>query len=263
MGNMNQIQNISSWSKIKPEYQELLNELKIQVENRFSTNLVAFYLLGSIGRGDDKPDISDMDTQIFVNRKITNEDKAWLEKIRTKTEFKYPKLERLDIDLVEDKELTDSSDPDINKFKFILKTDTVLICGKDITASFESFSPGLELAQLLNHKYRDSLEEIINYLPEPDEEDQNNPEYIKEHVRWIAKKALRLSLGIIMVEEPFYTRIMEEMANKFSDKYPIYESQIQKALLQYHQPTNNLNQPLAFCHELSKTIYKLADEKLI
>lgn len=260
---MNQIQNISSWSKIKPEYQELLNELKIKVENKLSTNLVAFYLLGSIGRGNDKPDISDMDTQIFINRKITNEDKAWLEKIRTETEFKYPKLERLDIDLVEDKDLTNSNDPDINKFKFILKTDTVLTCGKDITASFESFPPGLELAQLLNHQYRDSLEEIINYLPEPDEEDQRNSEYIKEHVRWITKKALRLSLGIIMVDEPFYTRSMEEMVNKFSNQYPIYQSQIKKALLQYHQPTNDLNQALAFCHELSKTIYNLADEKLI
>ena len=66
-----------------------------------------------------------------------------------------------------------------------------------------------------------------------------------------------------MVDEPYYTRSMEEMANRFAEKYPIYQSQIQLALLQYHQPTNDLYQALAFCHELSQTIYQLADKKLI
>ena len=257
---MNLIQNISSLSKVKPEYRELLNELKTRVDNRFTTDLIAYYLLGSIGRGDDKPNISDMDTEIVIKRKITDEDKAWLKKVKAEIEPKYPTLERLDIDLIEEKEF---NEPGIDKFKFILKTDSVLICGQDITASFKSYPPGLELAQLLNHKYRDSLEELINYLPEPDEEDQNHPEYIKDHVRWIAKKTLRLSLGIIMVDEPYYTRSMEEMAQKFAEKYPIYQSQIQLALLQYHQPTNDLDPALAFCHELNETIYQLADQKLI
>lgn len=257
---MNLIQNTSSLSKVKPEYRKLLNELKTRVKNRFTTDLIAYYLLGSIGRGDDKSGISDMDTEIIIKRTITDEDEAWVKKIKAEIEPKYPALEQLDIGFIEKKEFKES---DIDKLKFILKTDSVLICGQDITASFKSFSPGLELAKLLNSKYRDLLEELINYLPEPDEEDQNHPEYIKDHVRWIAKKALRLSLGIIMVDEAYYTRSMEEMANKFAEKYPIYQSQIQKALLQYHQPTNNLNQALAFCHELSETIYQLADEKFI
>jgi predicted nucleotidyltransferase len=257
---MNLIKNTSSLSKVKPEYRELLNELKTRVQNRFTIDLIAYYLLGSIGRGDDKPDISDLDTEIIIKRKITDEDKAWLKKVKAEIEPKYPTLERLDIDLIEEKEF---DEPGIEQFKFILKTDSVLICGQDITASFKSFSPGLELAQLLNHKYRDLLEELIIYLPEPDEEDQNHPEYIKDHIRWIAKKALRLSLGIIMVEEPYYTRSMEEMAKKFAEKYPIYQSQIQKTLLQYHQPTNDLDEAIAFCHELSETIYQLADEKFI
>ncbi|MGB3642792.1 MAG: nucleotidyltransferase domain-containing protein [Rivularia sp. (in: cyanobacteria)] len=257
---MSLIQNTSSLSKVKPEYQQLLNELKTKVQNRFHTDLIAYYLLGSIGRGDEKPNISDMDTEIIIKRTITDEDKAWLKKVQAEIESKYPTLERLDIDLIEEKEF---HQPGIDQFKFILKTDSVLICGQDITASFKSFSPGLELAQLLNDQYRDLLEELINYLPEPDEEDQNHPEYIKDHVRWIAKKALRLSLGIIMVDEPYYTRSMEEMADKFSEKYSNYQPQIEKALLQYHQPTNDLDRALAFCHELSETIYQLADEKLI
>ena len=255
---MNLIKNTYSLSKVRPEYRKLLDYLKIKIENHFTTDLIAYYLLGSVGRGDDKPGISDMDTEIIIRRKISDEDEAWVKKIKGEIEPKYPALERLDIDLIEDKEF---DEPGIENLKFILKTDSVLICGQDITASFKSFSPGLQLAKILNPEYRDLLEEVKNYLPEPDEEDQNHPEYIKDHVRFIAKKALRLSLGIIMIDERYYTRCMEEMANKFAKKYPNYQSQIQKALLQYHQPTNDLNQALAFINELSETIYQLADEK--
>ncbi|MGF1672483.1 MAG: hypothetical protein ACFCUV_02225 [Rivularia sp. (in: cyanobacteria)] len=257
---MNFIQNTSCLSKVKAEYQILLHELKIRVKNHFTTDLIAYYLLGSIGRGDDKPGISDMDTEIIIKRKVRDEDEAWINKVKSEFEPKYPALERLDIGLIEIKDL---DQPDTNKLKFILKTDSVLIYGQDITNSFKSFVPSLELAKLLNNQYRNILEEVINYLPEPDQEDQNHPEYIKDHVRWIAKNALRLSLGIIMVDQAYYTKSMEEMAHNFAVKYPIYQSQIQKALLQYHQPTNDLKQALAFLNELSQTIYQLADKKFI
>ncbi|MBF2017624.1 MAG: nucleotidyltransferase domain-containing protein [Rivularia sp. T60_A2020_040] len=257
---MSLIQNISSLSKVKPEYQILLNQLKTRVKTYFATDLIAYYLLGSVGRGNDKPGVSDMDIQIILKRKVSDEDEAWINKVKSEIEPKYSALERLDIGLIDVKEL---DEPDIDKLKFILTTDSVLICGEDITNSFKSFVPSLELAKILNNQYRNTLDEVINYLPEPDEEDQNHPEYIKDHVRWIAKNALRLSLGIIMVDQAYYTRSMEEMADKFAEKYPIYQSQIQLALLQYHQPTNDLNQALAFLNELSKTIYQLADEKLI
>ena len=260
---MSIIQNTSCLSIVKPEYRKLLDELKTRVKNSFSTDLIAYYLLGSVGRGDDKPGIYDIDTVIILQHKVSNEDEAWANQTKAEIEPKYPALEQLDIAFIEDKEFNESDNKsDIDKLKFILKTDSVLIYGQDITASFTSFTPGLKLAKILNIEYRNSLEELINYLPEPDEEDQNHPEYIKDHVRWIAKKTLRLSLGIVMVDEPYYTRSMEEMANKFAKKYPNYQFQIQLALFQYHQPTNDLNQALAFCHELSETIYRLADEKL-
>ena len=119
----------------------------------------------------------------------------------------------------------------------------------------------MELAKLLNQNYRQSLENARQHILEPDEEDQNNPNIVMEWVRWISKRTLRLCLGIVMVDEPFYTRLIEEMARKFVENYPIFQLETENILHQYYQPTNDVNEALYFLSELSETIYQLADEK--
>jgi hypothetical protein len=72
---------------------------------------------------------------------------------------------------------------------------------------------------------------------------------------------LRLCLGIVMVDNPFYTRSMQEMTQKFSEYYPFYQPQAETALRQYVEPTNDVGEALDFINEMKATIYKLADEK--
>ncbi len=256
---MKLIINQSSLSKVKSEYQKLLNNLQKKVENRFDVDLCAYYLLGSVGRGEDCPGISDMDTVVILRRDITDDDEAWEKEIKDEFEPQYPKLERLDLSCMEEKEF---DDPKAERLRFIFKTDSVLICGEDITAKFSSYPPGLELAKLLNSNYHKALEELQKDIIEPDEDDLNNPKYVMEYVRWISKKVLRLCLGIVMVYEPFYTRNIQEMTQKFSEYYPYYQPQTETALHQYMEPTNDLGEALDFINEMRATIYKLADKKL-
>lgn len=250
--------NQSSFSKVKPEYQKLLNDLREKVENRFGADLYAYYLLGSVGRGEDIPGISDMDIVVILQRNYTTEDEVWEKEIKDEFEPQYPKLERLDFGCMEEKEF---DDPKAERLRFIFKTDGLLISGQDIAANFSSYPPGLELAKLLNGNYRRTLESIQKDITEPDEEDRNNPKYVMECVRWISKKVLRLCLGIVMVDQPFYTRRMQEMAQQFSQYYPLYQSQVQRALHQYLHPNNDISEALDFLNEMSATICKLADEK--
>lgn len=70
----------------------------------------------------------------------------------------------------------------------------------------------------------------------------------------LLKKTLRLCLGIVMLDEHFYTRNLEEMVEKFISKYPIYQVQTTQTLAQYQQPTNNAQAALAFI-DVNKTIY--------
>lgn len=96
---------------------------------------------------------------------------------------------------------------------------------------------------------------------EPDEEDKNNPKYVMEYARWASKKVLRLCLGIIMIDDAFYNRSMQVIFEKFSELYPDYKLHVEKALNQYVNPTNDMNEAICFIDEMSVSIYKLADEK--
>jgi predicted nucleotidyltransferase len=255
---MELIQNKSSLVKVKPEYQNLLNQLKQRVENHFGNDLCAYYLLGSVGRGEDIPGVSDIDTIVILNRSLSDDDEEWEKAIAEEFEPQYPSLSRLDISCIETQELNDSN---AKRLRFIFKTDGVLICGQDITSAFTSYPAGLELAKLLNANYRKSLEDIRKDILEPDEYDKNNPNHLIESVRWTSKKVLRLCLGIIMVDEEFYTRNMQEIAAKFCQRYPMYREQTQKAFNQYLEPTNNINQALNFINAMADSIYQLGDVK--
>jgi predicted nucleotidyltransferase len=98
---MKLILNQSSLSKVKPEYQKLLNDLREKVENRFGVDLCAYYLLGSVGRGEDRPGISDMDTVVILRRGITDDDEVWEKEIKDEFEPQYPTLKRLDLSCME------------------------------------------------------------------------------------------------------------------------------------------------------------------
>lgn len=254
---MGLIENQSYEAKVKPEYQRLLKELTNLVEGHFGVDLRAYYLLGSVGRGEDLSGVSDMDTVIILKRNVIDEDEVWEKGIKAEFEPKYPLLSILDIGCMDEKEFNEQ---DAKYLRFIFKTDGVLICGQDITSNFSSYPPGLKLAKLLNHNYRETLAELRKDILEPDEDDKDNPNYVIEYVRWISKKVLRLCLGIVMVNEVFYTRNMQAISLKFSQLYPAYQLQVENALNQYLEPTNNLEQALKFIDEMSISIYQLADE---
>lgn len=255
---MSIITNESSLTFVVPEYLNLLKELQTRVKNHFGADFHAYYLLGSVGRGENLPVISDMDTVIILKRAPNDEDELWEKAIQEEFEPKYPTLSRLDISCIEDKEF---NDPNAERLRFIFKTDSVLICGEDITSSFSSYPPGVQLAKLLNADYHKTLEDVRKDILEPDEEDRNNPKYVMEYARWASKKVLRLCLGIIMVDEAFYSKRMQVIFEKFSELYPDYKLQAEKALDQYMNPTNDVNEAVDFIDEMSVSICKLADEK--
>ncbi|BAZ12593.1 hypothetical protein NIES4071_44240 [Calothrix sp. NIES-4071] len=167
---MNIITNQSSLAKVAPKYLELLHELQTRVKKDFGADLRAYYLLSSVGRGENLPGVSDMDTVIILRRAPNDEDELWEKAIQEKFEPKYPTLTLLDISCIHDKEF---DDPNAERLRFIFKTDSVLVCGEDITASFSSYPPGVQLAKLLNANYRKTLEDVRKDILEPDEEDRN------------------------------------------------------------------------------------------
>ena len=256
---MQLIENISSYDKIRSEYKELINHLLELVRAYFKNDFLAYYLLGSVGRGEDIPYVSDIDTVVIINREATKKDIKWASEIAKKQHFKYKKLYRIDLGICS---LNEVFDPKNQNLQFIFKTDGLLIYGKEVTQNFSSKPAGIKLARQLNKNYRNNLEAIRKDILEPDDDNKLNEQNTSECIKWISKKILRLTLGIIMANENFYTRNMEAMARKFSEIYPEYDSYIFSALQQYQNPTNDISEAINFLDDMNKSIYVLADRVL-
>ena len=256
---MQLIENISSYDKIRPEYKQLIDRLLELAQSYFKNDFVAYYLLGSVGRGEDIPNVSDLDTEVIINREVTKKDIEWASTIVKQQQVNYKKLYRIDLGICSLNEIYDRNH---EKLQFIFKTDGLLIYGKEITTNFSSKPPGLELAKQLNNNYQNSLEVIRKDILEPNDDDKFNENNTLECIRWISKKILRLSLGIIMTNENFYTRNMEGIARKFAKIYPEYDAYIFSAWQQYQNPTNDISEAINFLDDMEKTIYVLADRVL-
>jgi Nucleotidyltransferase domain len=106
---MSIITNQSSLTYVAPEYLNLLNELQTRVKNHFGADFRTYYLLGSVGRGENLPGVSDMDTVIILKRAPNNEDELWEKAIQEEFEPKYPTLTLLNISCIKDKEFKRSN----------------------------------------------------------------------------------------------------------------------------------------------------------
>ena len=124
------IENISSYDKIRPEYQKLIERLLNLAKSYFKNDFVAYYLLGSVGRGEDIPYVSDIDTVVIINRDATKKDIEWASAIAKKQQLNYKKLYRIDLGICS---LNEVYDKNPQKLQFIFKTDGLLIYGKEIT----------------------------------------------------------------------------------------------------------------------------------
>lgn len=250
------ISNLSHIKKIKPACHPLLHQLQAAIQTRFGEDLVAFYLVGSVGRGEDIPFISDIDFDVVLNKDVTAEDEAWGQQLTKDYEQQYPDLDGIDLDMISFEGL---NQPEMAILPFILKTDGLFLCGTDIAQDFPDWEAGPALAQLLNRDYQSILADLRQDIVNPDETDQKNPNNIAECIKWISKKVLRLGLGIVMHKEPYYTQNVRLMAKKFGEVYPQHQVTIMTALGQYEHPTNNIEEALAYLDEMERTIYRLAD----
>lgn len=238
----------SSIELIRPLYRELLQQLIEMARERFGENLLAVWLMGSIGRGQEQPGISDLDLELILRQAGTEADEAWADELADSLLPSYPELVKLDLGLLPQTELLD---PEALRLRFILRSDGLCLYGDNTLPTDDDWMPGIALARLLNSRYRERLDEIRHCLEEPDADERANPQHVAECVRWYAKQALRLSLGLAMCKAPVYARGIHEVAQLAAETLPNQAELIEEALSQYLQPVNDPEAALSWLSRVS------------
>lgn len=251
------IASLSHPDKIHSRWRPLLDQLIKAAQAYFGPDLKAVYLLGSIGRGQEQIGSSDLDLEWVIARKVSEADKAWAEALAKETLAAWPALLKIDLDLLFGELLYA---PNSERLRFIFASDGLRLWGEELLTGQESWSPGPELAYLLNHHYAWARQETLRALNHPTAKEQETPQHISEYTHWISKQALRLGLGLAMCQQPVYTRTVAEMPELIGAVLPELTELMQRILAMYQAPTQEHATAVAFMDSL-EPLYLLAETR--
>jgi hypothetical protein len=251
------IVSLSDPAKIHSRWQPLLSELIASARVYWGEKLLAVYLLGSIGRGQEQIGSSDLDLELVISHKATDADKAWADALSEQTLLAWPDLLKIDLDLLPIDVL---QAPESQRLRFIFASDGLQLWGQELLPPAEAWVPGPELAYLLNSHYAWARDEILRCLKAPTAEEQANPRHLAECLHWISKQALRLGLGLAMCQKPVYTRTVAEMPELAGQVLPEIKNLLEQIYTMYRNPLNETASALAFMQSL-EPLYHLADQR--
>lgn len=214
------VQNESSLDKVESRFLPVLEAARGAYRDIFGQDLHSVYLEGSVGRGQYVEGVSDIDTRALVTRPISDEDLDALSQHRQGILEEFPWATKVDL-----------SAQYLDNFKhrprgqFIIATEGVLLEGEPapITAEFPPI--GSELAKFINEGTSQRQQEVHDILAR----DGEIPEQLCiGRSRWLAKRGLRVLLGMAMTAKPVYTHTVSEVAPLVSTILPDKAALVEK-----------------------------------
>lgn len=244
----------SSFSKVEERFLPILEDVKKAYAELFGNDLIAVYLIGSVGRGQYTDGISDLDVKAILKHSLTQAERKKLFEAHDRIAEKYLWLTRLDMGAESFEELSDRP-----KAQFIIATQGLLLLGEDVplAADFPNTSSGL--ARFLFSDYPDRLEQLKNWLSEDNLRSQN----YRNRSRVLAKGALRALMGLVMLKEDFFTYNLREIAPKISSHYPHLTQEAERLEQAWLTPPGTYEKALVVISDAEKVLESATDEGLI
>jgi hypothetical protein len=186
-----EIKNTTSAEKIPARLKAEMDKNITESLSGTGDLISAFYLIGSVPRGEFDPLFSDINTILIVKDQATKE--LLLQKL--------PQTFPVSIQVFTEAEFKDKDSLEAKKYRFICKYDGLLMAGADLIGK-ESFpKPGAELAWILNHDFLKKISVIEEWA-------QKNPGASMELVGNKSKEVLKLFFdavyGVAITNDPQY-----------------------------------------------------------
>lgn len=193
------VTNRCSADKIPEPYKSILADLISKVQTTYK-EIVAIYLVGSLGRGEFEEGYSDVNIYIILDvddeqGQIERQDFMFNLKVFTRAQF-----------------LAESS----KKYRIIAKADGILLFGEDLVKS-EKLKAGLLLTLTLNEDILGKMDEAMKWM---NENPKATPFEISKKSRMLAKRFIDLIYGVVMANKPQYTSSRSERVERINEMYP-------------------------------------------
>lgn len=237
--------NEAGQDKFQENWREAINDFVATVKEHLGDKVLSIYIRGSAAKGTAVDTISDLDTITILNvskEELNNVDLSWIPSERKKLMEQHPFQEKVEFDFISSEGI-DFSD------KFVLKTQSICVYGKDIAEDFEEMSLTKENLLKLRGSIQAKIDATIDAINTTED-----PEAIKKHLKWICKRFLRR--GILMVAERanLYSRDLYPSYKIFSQYYPEKEAEMRQVLEYALNPTGDKTEALEFIKEFGDWI---------
>ena len=140
--------NTARIEKIAPKYLPIIQQVVSKIQEIYEKKWLSIYLKGSVPRGLAIDNVSDLDILVIHKEEIISTD--WQNDFKQNITQTYPFLARLDI-----KHLTYAQLRKNKSMKFLIKTQSVLLEGLDLTAQMASYRISKDCQLILPHLEND------------------------------------------------------------------------------------------------------------
>lgn len=223
--------NCSDIQKLPSKWRSALDEIiQEYIHNLGEQNIESVVVRGSVARGEPVDNISDIDTIAIVHN-LDGLDKSWITPTTEKLSLKYPFITGFELVLWDSEKV---NNPQSKNMRFMLKTQSVTVWGKDIIADIVKVKPELETARSLLRSFPASLTQAQERL-----EQEAENEKVKNECRWISKRIVRAGFYLVMPRARKFTKDLYPSYMTFSEYYPNKEADMKKTLEYCIEPTSN------------------------
>lgn len=196
-----EVVNRCSIDKVPEPHKSILNDLVAKMRENYKDQIVAVYLVGSLGRGEYEEGYSDMNLYVILNAEeqvgsALREDFIFSMRVFTQKQF-----------------LSEES----GKYRIIAKADGILLDGSDLVKDEKLPKAGLMLALILNDDIIETLDKAKKWMAE-------NPTatemQISRKSRRLAKRLIDFMYAVAMANKPQYTASRKERVESILQAFP-------------------------------------------
>jgi hypothetical protein len=229
----------SDVKNIPAKWMEMVKDVTdICKRNIGENNLVSVFVDGSVAKGMQVDNVSDLDMMI-VCRDVTsigsnnlgNLDSPWFVKEKEKLYKRYSFTNRVHLSACKYEDVLNS---DNTSLRFSIKNQSALVYGKDIGEKIERFKPERKLAKELLKNFPQKIDEYLKRI-----RDAATPNQIEFSCFMTSKSFLRNGFILVMPEEKKFTTSLYLAFESLSKYFPNKKQEIYTVLYLSQNPTTN------------------------
>jgi len=204
-----EVENTTTEDKISEEFLPIVKQMREGLAGA-QQGIVSFYLTGSVPRGDAVYGISDINLVLVLDKNHKDALTQEIQKLMALVES----TDKIDIQIFSKEEFLSDAH---QKTRYICKTDGLLLQGEDLVSQEDFPKPGIVLAFLLNHDFKEKVRSARETSETTNEIDQ---EKVNQVAYSISKAMLRMIFAETMSNKALYVKTLDEMRSIAEEQHP-------------------------------------------